>query len=131
MNAATDRARAPYQEPIDELDAHERILRTLLSMIEGPVTDLDGLVRAGEFLAARRFDAERFTARFRDASAGEVALVRRRLERLADLDAVVRSTCVREMAACEAAIERVRRLRAQLDALRSIESPGEALDCVR
>jgi hypothetical protein len=68
---------------------------------------------------------------FRGAGAIEIGLLRRKLARLADLDAVLRATCSGEMAATAGAIRRVRSVRSQLDALASVESAGDTLDCVR
>jgi hypothetical protein len=111
-----------------DLDAFERKLRTLLSMIEAPVTDLDGLARANEALSSPPFDAERIVAQFRNADAHDVGLVRSRLVRLADLDAVARAACSRELEKTAAKMDRARRFQTQLDTMQSVEHLGETLD---
>jgi hypothetical protein len=123
MNAVADRAAL-----LRELDAFERKLRTLISMIEGPVTDLDGLARATEALSNQAFDAQTFVAHFEGADAGEVANVKLRLTRLMDLDAIARAACRSELGKTAAAMDRVQHLRTQLDTLRSVEQAGETLD---
>jgi hypothetical protein len=68
---------------------------------------------------------------FRGAGQTEIAMLRRKLERLAELDAVLRAVCSGEMAATASAIRRVRSVRTQLNALEPVESAGDTLDCVR
>jgi predicted nucleotidyltransferase len=123
MTAAAERAAL-----LRDLDAFERKLRTLISMIEGPVTDLDGLARATEALSNQAFDARTFVARFEGADAGQIADAKRRLARLVDLDAVARAACQTELGKTAAAMDRVQHVRVQLDTLRSVENAGETLD---
>jgi hypothetical protein len=120
--------RAERAELLSGLDAFERKLLRLISMIEAPVTDLDGLARATEELSTQGFDAQKIVARFRGADATEVANVKRRLERLADLDAIARAACKSELQTTAVAMDRVRHVRTQLDTLRSVEQAGETLD---
>jgi hypothetical protein len=123
MHRAVDRAAA-----LCELDAYERKLRTLLSMVEAPVTDMDGLAQAREAVSMHPFDAEKIVAQFRDADASEIAVVRNRLVRLADLDAVARAVCARELEKTVAKMDRLRRFRTQLDTMQTVEHAGESLD---
>ena len=111
-----------------DLDAYEQKLRTLLSMIEAPVTDIEGLAQASEAVSKHPFDAERIVAQFRNADAGEVAVVRNRLVRLADLDAVARAVCSRELEKTVAKMDRLRHFRTQLDSMQSAEHLGETFD---
>jgi hypothetical protein len=126
MSTVAERARA-----LVEMSALERSMRTLLSMIEARSTDLDGVERATEKLISRRMDLVAVVDQFRGAGPAEIAMLRRKLERLAELDAVLRAVCSGEMATTASAIRRVRSLRTQLDALATVDSPGDTLDCVR
>lgn len=123
MNGTSERAAA-----LGELDAYERKLRTLLSMIESPVTDVEGLAQASEAVSKHPFDAERIVAQFRNADSAEVAVVRNRLVRLADLDAVARATCARELEKTVAKMDRLRRFRTQIESMQSAEHLGETFD---
>ncbi len=123
MSAGADRAAL-----LRELETFECKMRKLISMIEAPVTDLDGLARATQDLSNHAFEAERLVAQFKDAAVGEVANVKRRLARLVDLDAVARAACRSELEKTAAAMDRVRHVRTQLDTLRSVEHAGETLD---
>lgn len=125
-DTVADRARA-----LVELSALERSMRTLLSMVEARATDLDGLRRAAEALETSRVDPLEVVERFRGAAPVEIAMLKRRLTRIADLDAVLRATCHSEMATTAVAIDRLRTLRVKLAALAPIESVGDALDFVR
>ncbi len=123
MSSAAERA-----AQLRELDAIERRLRTLISMIEAPVTDIDGLVRAAAELSSQELDAQKLLARFEGAGAAEVASLKRRLGRLVDLEAVARAACRGELVRTAEAMDRVRHVRTQLDTLRSVDGAGETLD---
>jgi hypothetical protein len=123
---AADRAKAMV-----ELNALEKSMRRLLSMVEARSTDLDGLARATEEYESKRVDAVMLVERFRGAGKSEIGFLRRRLMKLADLDAVLRVTCSGEMATTAAAIGRVRAVRGQLESMSGVEGSGEAVDCVR
>lgn len=122
---------AERQSWFDELELLERSMTTLLDALESPSSTAESIGWAVSSYDAIRFDPAPFAAAFQKAPADELARARSRLSRLVDLEALLRDECVRALTRTSRAIEQVRVVRAQLDALAPTEETGTSLDCVR
>lgn len=126
MSSSFERANA-----LSRIDAIEIALKRLLAALEARQAPADSVERAMAALEALPFDAASTVEAFQGAPTDEVELVKRRLQRVASLDSVVRAECERMLATTTLAIERTRVLKANLDALAADGETGAGLDVVR
>jgi len=114
-----------------QLDDLERGLRAVLASLETKRAPAESVDHAISTLVSLPFDAQATIRAFREGPDKERSLVKSRLMRLADLDAVVRLECDRLLATTALAIERTRVLKNGLDGWAEVDSSGDSIDCVR
>lgn len=126
MSGVFERATA-----LSRIDAIETALKRLLAALESRNSPAHGIESALVTLEKLPFDPQSTIESFQGAPQDQMEFVKRRLERLAALDAVVRTECERMLATTTLAIERTRVLKDGLDALASESGSGDSLDCTR
>lgn len=116
---------------LSRIDAVEVALKRLLAALESKSAPAQGIESALSTLESLSFDPRSTIEAFESAPSDQMDFVKRRLERLAALDSIVRAECERMLASTTLALERTRVLKEGLDALASDSGTGDSIDCVR
>lgn len=116
---------------LSRIDAVEVALKRLLAALESKSAPAQGIESALSTLESLSFDPRSTIEAFESAPSDQMDFVKRRLERLAALDSIVRAECERMLATTTLALERTRILRASLDHLADPGPAGEIVDDLR